>query len=526
MVLKKFSCVADDTRLIRHGDTLYKFKLSFSNVYGTTQNIGATSLHKEIEEVIAAVISIIQDGRNLVRIQTEHFVVVPSQKIWKVGEKLVFQQDGKELKTYGSVLTLTFEPHHQGQGESGMASTTLTTNRKPRLQSEQPKERDSGKSHQEQRKSGALQARSQSSQVAQEHGDINSAAAEPEAKGIRPQSPKKTTTRNLAEGQGSASVNCASSSASGEQNLGSRKSRARSREKTSASGSTQNVSPERRMPDAQQTNAERMSTFSQSSKLRYSLRRKAIPATDSAWLGHSPRKSARVTAQNRNTNNSVRHIASGVCVDSNTGGGAVVVQGVGERERQVNEKKRLEKDSSTQPASGRRNRQQLDFLYTGTTVLRAKRNTGKATVGNSQRTSTRSRSRSVEQRLRQLPEETNSQHSRSRMKERAVELRQNINRSLILEEQRLRNLAADDSGGDQHHSAKRSRIQTFEQKDRHVVAAGDAQEELKLQMLASGQNLEEAGQQAQRRSSSLVQRFTEAVLTPIKRALRGAGDVP
>ena len=148
MVLSTLSCVAD-TRLVRHGNTLYKLKLSFPDVSSNTQETQLqSSVHAEIEEVVCAAIYMVENDMGLVKIRTENFLVVPCLKPWQLKDKLGFLYNNRELGVYRNVIHLTFTP---GQG----TAATLTS-RSPQaisLAEEHEKKRE-GRREKQKRKEG------------------------------------------------------------------------------------------------------------------------------------------------------------------------------------------------------------------------------------------------------------------------------------------------------------------------------------------------------------------------------------
>ncbi|XP_076472476.1 uncharacterized protein LOC143301916 [Babylonia areolata] len=130
MVLSPFSSRPDDTRLVRHRDTVYKVKVVFAaGAGGQGERRGAEDvLHSEVEEVLRAVIFMVENDRDLVKVQTQHLLVAPTLKVWKTGRVLGFRQHGKELNVFSHVLVLNVtscQQHRKGAPES--ASTVVTS---------------------------------------------------------------------------------------------------------------------------------------------------------------------------------------------------------------------------------------------------------------------------------------------------------------------------------------------------------------------------------------------------------------
>ncbi|KAL8581837.1 hypothetical protein ACOMHN_010211 [Nucella lapillus] len=127
MVLSPFASMADDTRLVRYRDTVYKLKVlvtggspekdarltatvSDGSPSVQTETDADTSFHTEMEEVVRAVMYMVENGTPLVKIETPNFLVVPSLKLWKAGEVLGFRQNEQELKVFPKVVILSVSP--------------------------------------------------------------------------------------------------------------------------------------------------------------------------------------------------------------------------------------------------------------------------------------------------------------------------------------------------------------------------------------------------------------------------------
>lgn len=103
--MKKF-IAASDTRLLNYQNCLFKIKMTFCQ--GLVQYENSLCLHAEIEEVVRAVLSIIQNKRHLVTIETQHFMVNISLIPWYAQQKLQFYKHENECQVYNHMIKLQF----------------------------------------------------------------------------------------------------------------------------------------------------------------------------------------------------------------------------------------------------------------------------------------------------------------------------------------------------------------------------------------------------------------------------------
>lgn len=102
MPLEEFPHLQDNTRLIRHKDTLYKVKVRYEG--GTndsvSDNFTTEEAHSQIEDTFRALLYILQrdETLKLKPIQTENFLITIIQTPWSFCNKYGFNVNGKELK--------------------------------------------------------------------------------------------------------------------------------------------------------------------------------------------------------------------------------------------------------------------------------------------------------------------------------------------------------------------------------------------------------------------------------------------
>ena len=563
MVLKTFSCEADDTRLIQYKDTVYKIKLCYRNI---VHSLPEKELHAEIEEVLRAVLHSLVSNKALVKIRTEHFHVILSAVFWKTGAMLEFRRNGKLLKGHRDVIILTFIPSSQGQGMSTTGSPSgvrMQEAPSKARQSEENMTQNHGKLAQEPGTAGRSEtahkdgsSRSGSSEIRPTRfAATSNRSATDTSKTGQPSSQEADTRDTTVTSQPPSQPSTRHSQADGELPISSPHPTAVA-VRTGEGRNQQALAPDKPSPRPGLRSSHQSKSLQpfaavelkQISNVRYtySLRTKTHPdVTHTRPIARSPSKSPRHSLQKPHRNSSgaqksPRKTAGCASESARTGSQTVVssaaisrdkaVQGQGGSDRAPNTHiterrgEHVQRHPDQSPALplvspiGRRTRQQLVFLQSERASSRATDNPRGPAPRSPPRSTAMFRPRLTEHGLNQLLQngQTNSQ-STSR---RTVELHQAVSRGTTAEEQRLRNLAADQ---DQRGQPPRTRAHWYEQKDRHVIESEERQEELKLQMLASGEACVDSSKKTGRkRGSSLMDLLQDSVVTPIKRALRSA----
>ena len=104
MPIEEFPLLQDNTRLIRHKDTLYKIKIKYEERTNPSASVAFTTekAHSQIENTFRALLYILQrdESLNLKPVQTENFLITIIQTPWSFCKKYGFSQNGKELKAY------------------------------------------------------------------------------------------------------------------------------------------------------------------------------------------------------------------------------------------------------------------------------------------------------------------------------------------------------------------------------------------------------------------------------------------
>ena len=104
MPLEEFPLLQDNTRLIRHKDTLYKLKVKYEELTNELANeaLSTEKAHCQIENTFRALLYILQRDEmlNLKPVQTENFLISIILTPWSFCKKYGFSQNGKELKAY------------------------------------------------------------------------------------------------------------------------------------------------------------------------------------------------------------------------------------------------------------------------------------------------------------------------------------------------------------------------------------------------------------------------------------------
>ena len=623
MVLKTFSFLGDDTRLIQHKDTVYKIKLCYKNIAHSQRG---EQLQAESEEVLRAVIHFLRNNKSLVKIQTENFRVIPSTGFWKTGEKLGFCRNEKMLKAYKYVIVLTFFDFPCSQGQGTLAAASLTSAARMEAALPESNHYEENRSQNQSKvaqkvgacgRSGAVQSdgssRSGACGVREAHVSAanNNRSTTGAVHASRPSSQQAVAMDTAIAKQPSSLQTVTGHSKSQEEREFPTLSPSPTAGKTSnrrdlraqrpgAESSERTPSPQRRSPgkhsprlglrSGHQSRRSPPSTVDRerNSNVRYSLRRRPFPeathqrpaapsrksssaslqnpsrSTSGVWASPrksptqrnsssvrasptksptqrnysnvraSPRKFPRGSEQNtsRNSNRSPRRNAGRIADDKDSGVGSRAVVRAGARSREQARRggvhdvqERDDQSSSPVPStSKRRTRQQLVTLQSKTAASRAGSNNPRQPVLRSPpRLAVVTQPRLVER--SQTPLSECSQASGGpRAAEATVELRRAVSRGAAAEQQRLRRLTTDRYPDQGSPAAKRTRAQVFQQKDRYVVESEETREEVKLQTLVSGESetLADGRRTRRKRSSRLFELFEDNVVTPIKRALRGA----
>ena len=131
MPLEEFPLLHDNTRLIRHKDTLYKVKVRYEE--GTNDsainNLTTEKAHTQIEDTFRALLYILQrdEIQKLKPIQTENFLITIIQSPWSLSKKYGFSQNGKELEAYPIQFEFRIKVQQddkQAKGDKNVKSAT------------------------------------------------------------------------------------------------------------------------------------------------------------------------------------------------------------------------------------------------------------------------------------------------------------------------------------------------------------------------------------------------------------------
>ena len=123
MPLTEFPLLQDNTRLLKHKDTLYKVKVKYdeSTVEANGAGITRKKAHTQIENTFRAILYLIQREATLTLkpIQTENFLISIDTSPWSFSQRYGFLQNEKELKSYP--LQFEFRVKVQGEGKRDCA---------------------------------------------------------------------------------------------------------------------------------------------------------------------------------------------------------------------------------------------------------------------------------------------------------------------------------------------------------------------------------------------------------------------
>ena len=123
MPLTEFPLLQDNTRLLKHKDTLYKVKVKYdeSTVEANGAGITRKKAHTQIENTFRAILYLIQREATLTLkpIQTENFLISIETSPWSFSQRYGFLQNEKELKSYP--LQFEFRVKVQVEGKQDCA---------------------------------------------------------------------------------------------------------------------------------------------------------------------------------------------------------------------------------------------------------------------------------------------------------------------------------------------------------------------------------------------------------------------
>jgi len=119
MVLMTFPYLCDNSKLIRHGSTLYKVKFKYIDMPPMSkrpEGLNNTLAHQEIEQCLRALLYMNERNIPFKPVITKHFLICPRKESWSFLKKYGnygFAQNGEALKTYHSVLELDISFHNK-----------------------------------------------------------------------------------------------------------------------------------------------------------------------------------------------------------------------------------------------------------------------------------------------------------------------------------------------------------------------------------------------------------------------------
>ena len=122
MPLSDFPLLQDNTRLLRHKDTLYKVKVKYEKVFEerVAAAISRKKAHAQIENAFRAILYLIQreETLDLKPILTEDFLISIVTTPWTFCQRYGFLQNGKELKAYPLQFEFRINFQHNNKRES------------------------------------------------------------------------------------------------------------------------------------------------------------------------------------------------------------------------------------------------------------------------------------------------------------------------------------------------------------------------------------------------------------------------
>ena len=130
MPLEEFPLLQDNTRLLRHKDTLYKVKVKYTEHTSESVPTGISrkQAHAQIENTFRALLYIIQreEELNLKPVVTENFLITVVTAPWSFTQRYGFTQCGKELKAYPLQFEFRIELRNDTQ-QDGILTKVATS---------------------------------------------------------------------------------------------------------------------------------------------------------------------------------------------------------------------------------------------------------------------------------------------------------------------------------------------------------------------------------------------------------------
>ncbi|KAK7476537.1 hypothetical protein BaRGS_00032217 [Batillaria attramentaria] len=531
-----FPLLVDETRLIKHKDCLYKVKLAYKNIPADSPIDGpgvSAALQSELEEVLRAVVYMVQNDKPMVVVQTQNFYVATSLKPWRAQQKLSFCQHGKAVEAYDNVITLVLTPHFSGK---------LWTAKGRHVHIRNGAAESTGQGQGAQKS-----AQTNHAGLASQHQ--NSSCAEPSPRSGQCQmshvaaSPRSFRSSNKRRNESALQGNVSLNSSAKPENLSvgqmdARNSKDKNPRAAIALTTIQHAegSPSRTEEETSKTQHQKQTNRSievhsnisnspKTKRIRRQMKEHTAPATvhQSSRLSYSLRNHR---LQRNGTHSSSTHLG-------NQNNSVKQLRNMPELQfLNASHKRKLEPSTANSVQPSQKSRKVSPDINTlspqknkklpSTGNIHTPQN-GKGTHAGNARSPQKNRklpparkAHSPQQNRKGAPVSVKSTRS-----QRAV-LQHNriaITNTLMLEENRrlgklgmvTRSAAA----------CKVKTAQTFHQKDRHMVAEDDLREELKLQLLAStqGQTVDGSTVRGRKRRRSLLEVVADTVFTPIKRAL-------
>ena len=118
MPLQPLNLPGIDTRLIKHDNTIYKFRFVYQAPPSGNGGHGEGGLHvdfsnpdiqKQIDRILQVTLHRVRSGEPMRKVQTDHFLVDCVRTPWKAGTLLVFEQHRRRIETCADMLVLTLK---------------------------------------------------------------------------------------------------------------------------------------------------------------------------------------------------------------------------------------------------------------------------------------------------------------------------------------------------------------------------------------------------------------------------------
>ncbi|XP_014676280.1 PREDICTED: uncharacterized protein LOC106816218 isoform X2 [Priapulus caudatus] len=119
----KFKLPFPNTMIVRHKNMIYKAKIVFRGPQqDSLRKISQNDIQSEMEVAVRAALHMKED---MYPFRTDHFVIYPYSKKWRLAQEIVFLHHKKMLQTYHRVIIINVEVISQQEGSNTIQDTII-----------------------------------------------------------------------------------------------------------------------------------------------------------------------------------------------------------------------------------------------------------------------------------------------------------------------------------------------------------------------------------------------------------------